>query len=164
MMGARGRNDTAVKRKEWERDENFAWRVFDRAPYGVLALADGEGMPYCVAVSPAREGKTVYFHCARSGMKIELLEQNPRVAMTAVSHYQRVQPKYTMSYASAVLRGRAAVVTDEAEKTLALRRISERYAPEAMEQFETMLERFAKAAQVIRIDVEEITGKEACNG
>lgn len=153
-----------MNRKEWERDETFAWQVFDEAPYAVLALADGAGMPYCVAVSPAREERTVYFHCARVGMKLELLAQNPQVAMTAVSRHRSIQPKYTMSYASAVLRGRAAVVTDRAEKALALRRISERYAPEALEQFDGVMARYEKAVQVVRIDVEEITGKEACNG
>lgn len=159
MMGQR-----SMRRKEWERNEQFAWKVFDEAPYAVLALADEVGAPYCVAVSPAREGKTVYFHCAREGLKLELLIKNPQVAMSAVSHCKPISPNYTMSYASVILRGKAKIVTDETEKALALRRISERYSANDLEQFDTMMEQYAKATHVVRIDVEQITGKEACNG
>ena len=153
-----------MRRKEWERDENFAWEVFDAAPYAVLALTDESGAPYCVPLSPAREGKRVYFHCAPAGFKLELLIKNPQAAMTAVSYYKSVSPKYTMSYASAILRGKAQIVTDEAEKALALRRISERYSAADLDQFDTMMENYAKATHVVRIDVEQITGKEARNG
>ena len=57
-------------KKELERDEAFAWEVLDTAPYAVLAMADGKGEPYCVPMSPARDGRTVYLHCARPGMVI----------------------------------------------------------------------------------------------
>ena len=57
-------------KKELERDEAFAWEVLDTAPYAVLAMADGKGEPYCVPMSPARDGRTVYLHCARPGIVI----------------------------------------------------------------------------------------------
>ena len=44
-----------------------------------------------------------------------------------------------------------------------LRRISEKYAAADLDKFETVMAHYAQAAQVIRIDVEEITGKEARN-
>ncbi|MFR4878489.1 MAG: hypothetical protein ACLUBZ_16560 [Ruthenibacterium lactatiformans] len=46
--------------KELERDEAFAWEVLDTAPYAVLAMANGKGEPYCVPMSPARDGRKVY--------------------------------------------------------------------------------------------------------
>lgn len=153
-----------MNKKQWERDEQFAWAVLDQAPYAVLSLADETGAPYCVPISPAREGKTVYFHCARIGLKLELLEKNPKVALAAVSYHKAVSEAYTMSYASAVLRGTAAIVTDEGEKMLALRRISEKYSAADLDKFDAMVEQYAKAAHVVRINVEEITGKEALNG
>ena len=152
-----------MRRAEWERGEAFAWETLDRAPYAVLALADKTGAPYCVAVSPAREGKRIYIHCAKAGLKLELLCENPKVAMTAVASCHPVSARYTMSYASVALRGRAVLVEDEAEKRMALRRISEKYAAADLDKFETVMAHYAQAAQVIRIDVEEITGKEARN-
>ena len=69
-----------------------------------------------------------------------------------------------MSYASAVLRGRACIVENEAERLLALRRISEKFSAADLDKFDAMVKKYAKAAHIIRIDVEEITGKEARNG
>ena len=151
-------------KKELERDEAFAWEVLDTAAYAVLAMADGKGEPYCVPMSPARDGRTVYLHCARVGEKLSLLKHNPKVALTAVSYYKAVSAEYTMSYASAVLRGQASIVEDDAERIRALRCISEKYSGADMDKFDAMVEKYAKAAHVIRIDVEQITGKEARNG
>lgn len=151
-------------KKELERNEAFAWEVLDTAPYAVLAMADEKGEPYCVPMSPARDGRTVYLHCARVGEKLSLLKHNPKVALTAVSYYKAVSAEYTMSYASAVLRGQASIVEDDAERIRALRCISEKYSGADMDKFDAMVEKYAKAAHVIRIDVEQITGKEARNG
>ena len=153
-----------MRRKEHERDEAFAWDVLDKAPYAVLAMADKEGTPYCVPVSPARDGRSIYLHSARVGEKMTLLKSNPKVALTAVSYYKTGSAEYHMSYASAVLRGRACIVENEAERLLALRRISEKYSAADLDKFDAMVEKYAKAAHIIRIDVEEITGKEARNG
>ena len=64
--------------KELERDEAFAWEVLDTAPYAVLAMANGKGEPYCVPMSPARDGRTVYLHCARVGGKAVSFETQPQ--------------------------------------------------------------------------------------
>ncbi|MDE6997422.1 MAG: pyridoxamine 5'-phosphate oxidase family protein, partial [Oscillospiraceae bacterium] len=61
-----------MRRKDRERDAAFAWEVFDKAPFGVLSLRDGEG-GYGVPISPARIGETVYFHCARTGKKLDCI-------------------------------------------------------------------------------------------
>ncbi len=153
-----------MRKKKWERDRAFAWDVLEHAPYAVLALADETGAPYCIPVSPVRDGEHLYLHCARAGLKLELLEKNRKVSMTAVSYCKTVSEKYTMSYASAVVRGTAQIVTEEAERNRALRRISERYSAQDLDKFEAMMEQYGKAAQVLRIDVEELTGKEALNG
>ena len=83
--------------------------------------------------------------------------------MTAVCACHPVSAEYTMSYASMALQGKAVLVEDEEEKTIALRRISEKYAAADLDKFETMMEHYAGAVRVIRIDVDHVTGKEACN-
>lgn len=146
-----------MRRKDRERDAAFAWEVFDRAPYGVLSLRDGEG-GYGVPVSPARVGEKVYFHCALEGKKLDCIAQWPQAALTAVSS---VEPDYFgVKYRSAILRGRVSPVTDEAEKIEALRAISQRYCPGDMGDFDQYLAPRLKATAVCRMDVTDITGKE----
>ena len=62
-----------MRRKDRERDAAFAWEVFDKAPYAVLSMRDGES-GYGVPLSPARIGERVYFHCALEGKKLDCLE------------------------------------------------------------------------------------------
>lgn len=146
-----------MRRKDRERDAAFAWEVFDRAPYGILSLRDGEG-GYGVPVSPARIGEKVYFHCAMEGKKLDCAARWPQAALTAVSS---VEPDYFgVKYRSAILRGQVSPVTDEAEKAEALRAISRRYCPGDMGDFDQYLAPRLKATAVCRMDVEEITGKE----
>lgn len=146
-----------MRRQDRARDAAFAWEVFDRAPYGILSMKDGEG-GYGVPVSPARIGESVYFHGALEGKKLQCLAACPEVTVTAVDF---VGPAYfSVNYRSAILRGRAVVVEDEAEKREALRAISQRYCPELMEGFDRYAAGMLDKTCVCRVDVAEITGKE----
>lgn len=148
-----------MRRKDREMDEAFAWDVFDRAPYAVLAVTDGEGAPYCVPVSPARIGNTVYFHCAREGKKTDAMDKGAQVCLSAVSLAETAGWAFSMEYESAVLRGIASDVDDREEKLEALRAISRKYAPDEMARFDAAAAGGMDAARVVRIGVQEITGK-----
>ena len=79
-----------MRRKDRERDAAFAWEVFDKAPYAVLSMRDGEG-GYGVPLSPARIGERVYFHCALEGKKLDCLARWPEASLTAV---EGLEPDY----------------------------------------------------------------------
>lgn len=155
-----------MRRKDRERDEAFAWAVLEQAPYITLSLTDRSGAPYavplCQAADPAR--RAVYFHCAGAGEKWELLKDGAEVCLTAVSRAESVPGAFTMAYASAVARGRAEVVTEPEEKRRALRLLCQRFDPEGMAHFETSMERLGKVTQVVRIAVEQLSGKENTAG
>ena len=108
-------------RKDRERDAAFAWEVFQKAPYATLSLTDEVGKPYAIPISPVVDEAyhVVYFHCAGHGEKWELLAKNPPVCLSAVSYAAAIPNEFSMAYASAVLHGRAEVVTDEAEQVKA---------------------------------------------
>lgn len=146
-----------MRRKDRERDAGFAWAVFDRAPFAVLSLRDGEG-GYGVPVSPARIGEKVYFHCAPAGKKLDCAARWPCACLTAC---ETDGPDYFgCRYRSAVLRGTVSPVEDAAEKIEALRAITRRYCPGDMPDFDAYLAPRLKSAAVYRMDAVEITGKE----
>ena len=145
-----------MRRKDRERDAAFAWEVFDRAAFGVLSLRDGE-VGYGVPISPARIGETVYFHCAVEGKKLDCLAQWPQASLTAC---EVTGPDYfSCKYRSAILRGQVSLVEDEAEKSAALRAITEKFCPGDLPDFEKYISKM-KATVVCRMNVAEITGKE----
>ncbi len=152
-----------MKRKERLRDANFAWDVLEQAPYAVLALSSKEGVPYCIPVSPAvdREYGAIYVHCAKAGKKMDLLRENPRVCLSAVSKSCPIPKKFEMSFDSAVFMGTVEEVVDEGEKVKALLLLGTHYDPAGMSRFEEVLERYLPATCVLRITPTEITGKQA---
>lgn len=151
-----------MRRKDRERDRSFAWEVLKKAPYATLSLTDGQGRPYAVPVNQAvdEEYHVVYFHCAGAGEKWELLKDGTEVCLSAVSHATAVPNAFTMAYASAVLRGRAEVVTDQGEWTRALLLLCAAFDPKGMGRFTESVEKYGPATKVIRITPRELTGKE----
>ena len=146
-----------MRRKDRQRDAAFAWSVFDRVPYGVLSLRDGDG-GYGVPLSPARIGEKVYFHCAMEGKKLACIAQWPEATLTVA---EAGEPDYfSVCFSSAILRGKVTIVEDEAEKREALLAIARRYCPDLMGEADHYLQGQLSSTCVCRMDAREITGKE----
>lgn len=141
----------------------FGYRVADKCDYAVLAMVDAAGMPYAVPLSIARDGAKIYFHAARQGEKTDDLRANPNVCVVCVADVNPLPQEFSTEYASAIIRGRAAEVTDEAEKTLALCLICRRYAAANMAEFESAVSRSLARTAVWRVDVASITAKRKKN-
>lgn len=148
-----------MRRKDRERDEVFARDVLDRCEYATLAMVDEEGTPYCVPISPVMVDGALCFHSARHGRKADLMRANPQVCVTAVCDTRLVPEDFTTEFASAVACGRAAEVTDDAEKVRVLRALCERYAASNMAGFGDAIERSLKRTAIWKVELEEVTGK-----
>ena len=129
----------AMRRKDREQSEEFGWNVLETCPYAVLSTTDDEGLPYGIPVSPAVLDGAVYFHSAKHGTKSKLLREHPDVCLVGVRDVVPLPEAYSTEYASAVVRGTVAEVTDDAERIAALRAIAERYAAENLGHFEAAL-------------------------
>lgn len=151
-----------MRRKERERDAAFAWRVLAKAPYGVLAMTDTEGKPYCVPVSPAADPDygVIYFHCATEGTKLNAIGKDPRVCLSAVGHAAVVPNAFEMEYASATFRGRAEVVTDESERVKAMLLLCTLYDPKGMGGFDEVMGKYFARTTVVKMVPDEITAKQ----
>lgn len=152
-----------MRRKDRAQGKEFAYALIDRCTHGVMALSTGEDTPYCVPLSFARKGDSLYFHCAREGRKVELLRRNPRVCVTFVGEDSPVftpPAMYSTWFQSAIAAGTAVEVTEDSEKVAALRAICEKMTPTHMgEGFDRAVERSLHATAVWRIDLDEVSGK-----
>ena len=103
------------------------------------------------------------FHCAGHGEKWELLAKKP-AGMPVGSLYAAAIPnEFSMAYASAVLHGRAEVVTDEAEQVKAMLLLPPR--PQgAWAGSASIWKKYMSATRVVRIVPETVTGKSYAAG
>ncbi len=152
-----------MRRSDREQSREFALDVIDRCSHGVMAVSTEDGTPYCLPLSFAREGNSLYFHCAREGRKLDLLRRNPRVCITFVAEDTPVfvEPHmYSTWYQSAVVTGTAAEVESDGEKTAALRALCTKLLPDHMgDTFDQAVAASLRAVSVWRIDMDQVSGK-----
>jgi uncharacterized protein len=148
-----------IRRSDRALSEDQAREILARADHGVLATLGPDGWPYAVPLNHVLSGDVLYIHCAVEGHKLENIANEERVSFCAVAEARVLPAKLTTLYESAIVFGRASLVTDPTEKRLALELLAVRFcgalSPEAVKAIATSASRTA----VVRIRLERITGK-----
>ena len=128
---------------------------------GVLALSGADGQPYAVPLSYVYHEGKVYFHCARAGHKLDLLDQNPKASFCVIGQDQVVPEKYTTYYRSVILFGTVRRLTAGEEKRAAILALARRYSPdEPAEKVDDEIARYWDALCMLELTPDHITGKE----
>lgn len=142
------------------KDPAWALEVFDKAPYVTVSMTRHDGTPYGLPLSLVRKDeRTFYFHCADEGEKIDCLKANPVVSLSAVSRcmpkFEEEKENFTEYFHSAIAIGKAERVTDNEEKTEALRLLCERFLPKYMNHFDNAIARSLDRTTIIKITLTE---------
>ncbi len=128
-----------------------------------LAIFDGE-YPYIVPMNFGYADRSLYFHCAREGKKLDLIAQNNRVgfeleAVAQIVAHPELPCKWTTKYQSVIGRGRAHIVQDEGERKTALDLIMQQYTHQKR-SWDYPQEHF-KLTAILRVEIERMTGKQS---
>ena len=138
--------------------------ILDRGMVCRLGLCrDGE--PYVVPICYGYSGNSLYYHCAPEGLKLEILKANPG-ACFEITVDVRLRPAekaaaWTMDYRSVIGRGQLNVVTDPSEKRRGIGILMEHYSGRTGWAVE---EEMLRRTTILRLDIDEITGKASWNG
>ncbi len=130
---------------------------------GRLGTIGRDGYPMVKPVNFAYHDGKVYFHTAREGEKIEDIRRDSRVCFEVDLPIALVKSKGNPCgaeylYRSVIIRGRAQVLEDDTERLRGLTLLMRKYQPEGG-YGEFPAEKF-RITGVVRINVEEMTGKE----
>lgn len=123
-----------MRKASRQKDAEWAFEVFDRAPYVTVSMTRPDGTPYGLPLSLVRkDNKTFYFHCASEGEKMDCLRANPIVSLSAVSKctpkFEEEKNNYTEYFHSAIAIGKTEEIKDDREKIEALRLLCQRFSP-----------------------------------
>ena len=151
-----------MRRKDREvTDPKEIFDILNRCDTVRIAM-QGEKYPYAVPVSfgaEMQDGKPViYFHCARQGLKVDLLKENPTVCVEG-DIFLKIEPTdhgITTRYESVIGFGECRFLTDPEEILHGLKVLTEHYG-----FFDYPLEscRSLQYVFVGKIVLDEITGK-----
>ena len=135
---------------------------------GRIASLDENGYPQIIPMNFIFNDNVIYMHSHTRGEKLQNIQKNDKVGFEVDKNLEFL-PSYFSDlndaslsvsfYISIVMKGKATIVTDKNEKTLALNGLMEKYQPEGgYEPINTQMNVLDEVA-VIKINPNSIRGK-----
>ena len=148
------------KRASYERET--VYQILDEGFVCHVGFVVG-GQPFVIPTGYARAGDVLYIHGARASRMLRELARGAEVCVTVTLLDGLVLARsafhHSMNYRSVVVFGRAALVEDEAEKSEALRALTEHIVPGRWPDVRWPNEAELKATSVLRLPLEEASAK-----
>jgi nitroimidazol reductase NimA-like FMN-containing flavoprotein (pyridoxamine 5'-phosphate oxidase superfamily) len=148
-----------MRRKDKQISKEAAEALLMSGLYGILATADGDCMPYALPISYVYLDGHIYFHCAKKGHKLDNINANSKVSFCVIGDTKVLPDKFSTTFQSTVIFGRAQIVENTDEKYKVLFALIDKYSSEYKKEGKEYIEKAASATTVVRIDIEHITGK-----
>lgn len=137
-------------------------KILEDGTSGVLAVLGDEDYPYAVPLSYVYTDGRIYFHCAKSGHKLDAIQKHPKASFCVIGQDRVVPQEYTSYFRSAIAFGRPRVLTDEAEIRRAIELLADKYHPSATAEVRNeFIRREADLLCMFALEIEHLTGKEA---
>ena len=126
-----------------------------------LGMADGD-QPYVVPVSFGYDGRSVYFHSARDGRKLDVIAANPRVCVqferrVVLMSSESEACEWSFAFESAIGFGVVEELRDPETKTFGLNQIMQHYSGRQWDFDPSTLAR----TRVWRVVIATLTGKQS---
>lgn len=149
-----------LRRKDKQISVEEAEQLLVNGEYGILSTVDADGQPYGVPLNYAYKNNTIYFHCALKGHKLDNIENNAKVSFCVVGDTKLLPAEFSTEFISVIAFGNACETQGE-ERYNGLLWLVEKYASEYIEEGKQYIEKMDKATQLIKIEVQHLSGKKA---
>lgn len=151
-----------LRRSAQQLSDAEARAVLESASSGVLSLIGDGGYPYGVPLSYVCDGEKIYFHCAKSGHKLDAVRACGKASFCVVGRDEVVAAEYTTYYRSVIAFGRIRELTGEAEIRRAAELLGRRYNPTGGEEaLAAEIDQAMGRLCALEFTIERLTGKEA---
>ncbi len=148
-----------MRRKDKQVSSELALEWLKNGSSGVLSLVDESGMPYCVPVSYIYHADAIWIHGAREGKKLECIANNDNACFCVFKDHGPISEKYSVRYESAIVQGKANIVKFVPMVEEVLYMISKKYTDNDDDAIMRYIEKGIGNVAIIRISIDEITGK-----
>lgn len=151
------RNNKEIK------DTSVIIGMLNTCPVGRLGTVGKDGYPMVKPLNFAYAGGKIYFHTAKEGEKMEHIVRDSRVCFEADLPIAFVKGnenpcRSEYLYRSVIIKGKAHIVRDRDEQIFGLHCLMRKYQPDG--GYGDFSEEKMNITGVVRIDIEEMTGKE----
>ena len=148
-----------MRRSGQEVSEEHCREILKTAKRGVLSVVGDEGFPYGLPLNFLydEEANTIWFHCARTGEKLDAIRRDGRVCFTVWDEEYRKSGDWAWYVTSVIVRGQAEPVEEPDLLEDRMRTFAMKYCPteEDIRKEMAALDR----VQLVGIRIGHMTGK-----
>lgn len=150
-----------IRRKKNELDIQAAEQLLQESRRGVLAVNGDDGYPYAIPINYVYDqaARTIYFHGARAGHKVDALRACDKVCFTVYGSEIVREEAWAPYLRSVVVFGRCRLMEQGPEAIARLKELAMKYYP-SEQLVDEEIARAGKAAQVFALEIEHLSGKE----
>lgn len=135
--------------------------IIEKCEVCYVAMAEKDGTPYVVPMNFGFKDGYIYLHGAQFGRKMEILKQNPKVAINFSTDFQlryqseHVACSYSMKYRSVNVEGEVEFLEGKEAKVAGLDIIMAQYSDREFKYNDPAI----KEVCVFRVSTETMTGR-----
>lgn len=132
-------------------------RILEEEPRGVLSVFGEDGYPYGIPINFIYDEGKIYFHCAKTGHKIDALKLNNKVSFCVMDKGFKKERKLGLNIRSVIIFGTVRFVTDRGETREKLTRLGMKYNP--VDTVKKEVARDIDIVQILELSIDHMTGK-----
>lgn len=153
--------DRRMRRFKQQLAHDECIRLLSTTTCGVLALCGSDGEPYGVPLSHVYSDGSLYFHSALTGLKLELIRQNPNASYTVIAQDEIHPERYTIYFRSVIAFGRVRIIESPQQKRRCLELLGLRCNSDDPEGLAAEIESGIARCLVLELPISRLTGKQA---
>jgi len=147
-----------MRRKDRQIYDVLVTEILEKGEYGVISIIGENGYPYGVPVNYAYHQDSIYFHCAKTGHKLDAIRKDCRVSFCVVTDTELLPADFSTKYKSVIAFGSAKEI-DGDEKKRALLKLIDKYSPGFKNEGRDYVDKEHAGTTIVKITIEHITGK-----
>ena len=149
-----------MRRFKQQLSNDEALEILKNCKSGVLAVSGDDGYPYTVPLNFVYADGKIYFHCAKSGHKLDAVRANDKVSFCVIDKNEVDAENLTTLFKSVVVFGRAKIMSDTEKIKSAMTVFGLKYNNDVA-AVEKEIQREWSGLCCVEITIEHITGKQA---
>ena len=137
--------------------------ILQTQEYGVLSIGlNSMGYPYGVPLNfvYSDDGKYLYFHGAKEGEKIDIIDTNAKASFCIVRNTKVIPEEFVTSYESVILFGTIDSNIDDEEQLLVLHKVIDKFSPNYKELGEEHIKMLFSKVKVLKFEIQHRAGKQ----
>ena len=158
-------NPIPMRRHRQQLSQQQSINLLESSTSGTLSLNQPDGFPYQVPLSYVYTDGKLYFHCAQSGYKLDLLRQDDRAGFCVIAQDRICPERYTMPLSTVSTLGKLPakrIVEQPDEKMDAVRKLCARYVPlDSPQSHQQTIDKEWSSLCILCFEIEQMSGKQA---